>query len=177
MSRKFKSAAVNSATQCCFRFAADLFVFVFLMSVVGGTSAQSYVGTAGRDVHNGGVSLSYTVGQIATQTSSATGHSGSLSEGVQQTYSIEELKIDNASPVLSGVKVFPNPTTDNIIVSLRSGVGLSYTLYDAEGHVVGRGALDGERTPVPMRDCPAGVYILRVEGNSSANSYRIVKSK
>ena len=100
-----------------------------------------------------------------------------MSEGVQQTYSIEDLKIDNTSLVLSGVKVFPNPTTDNIIVSLRSAVGLSYTLYDAEGHVVGRGALDGERTPVPMRDCPAGVYILRVEGNSSANSYRIVKSK
>jgi hypothetical protein len=159
----------------------ELTIALILMIVfVGTVSAQSTFSTVGGDAVSGSAKLSYTAGQVATQpaktrVTNAERLSARLTEGVQQAYSVEELKIEGATPIEVDIKIYPNPTTDNITVRVAGEVRLSYTLYDASGRKLKDGKLQNGKTAIDMSDHAAGSYILRVKGKASENGYRITK--
>lgn len=145
-------------------------------------SAQATFSTVGGDAVSGSAKLSYTVGQVATQpakarVTNAERVTARLSEGVQQAYSIEELKIEGATPIASDIKIYPNPTTDDITVRVAGEVQLYYTLYDANGRKLSQGKLQGVETAIDMSEYAAGSYVLKVTGKGAENGYRITKAK
>lgn len=160
-----------------------LTIALFLILVTVGTvSAQSTFSTVGGDAASGSAKLSYTAGQVAIQPARARVTnveqiSAKLTEGVQQAYSIEELKIEGATPIVAYIKIYPNPTTDNITVKVDGEVHLNYTLYDAAGRKLKDGKLQSGETSIDMSNYAAGSYVLKVTGKGAENGYRITKGR
>ena len=156
-------------------------VVLFLASV--STNAQETFATTGGDATGTSSSISYTVGQMAIMTdyemvTAVENASANVREGVQQTYSVEELKIDGAEPFSFDIKVYPNPTTDNINVRLEQSVaGMRYELYGANGQLLQKESIGSDEQTIDMRDYAAGAYILWVVGDTASQPYRIIKAK
>ena len=146
-------------------------------------NAQEKLSTTGGDAESNSCSVSYTVGQMAVKTAYERATNGervsaNVREGVQQTYSVEELKIEGAEPFDFDIKVYPNPTTDNVTVRLDKAVAnMQYELYDVDGRLLLKENLDSVEQSIDMRDYAAGAYLLRVVGDKATQSYRIVKAK
>lgn len=146
-------------------------------------NGQSAFPALGGDVTNGNGSLSYTVGQLETQSATtrvanAERVSASIHEGVQQTYSIEELKIDGVAGLDFEVTLYPNPTADNVTIrTANTAESLRYELFSIEGKRLQEGTLAGEEHTVEMKDYPSGSYLLRISVAGRENNYRIVKIK
>jgi len=125
--------------------------------------AQQVVGATGGTIVGTSYTLSYTVGEVATQTYSGGGFI--LNQGFQQpTYTITAIE-DNLSSVV--LAVFPNPTTGGISLEVKESQGmlLSYILYDFNGRELLRG--DGKSGPyvkfdLDLSSFSQGVYMLKV---------------
>ena len=145
--------------------------------------AQETFATTGGDATGTSSSISYTVGQMAIMTdyervTAVENASANVREGVQQTYSVEELKIEGAEPFSFDIKVYPNPTTDNLTVRLEQSVaGMRYELYGANGQLLQKESIGSDEQTIDMGDCAAGAYLLRVVGETATQSYRIIKAK
>ncbi|MBO7143064.1 MAG: T9SS type A sorting domain-containing protein [Bacteroidales bacterium] len=138
--------------------------------------AQTAVASAGGDAHGAGT-ISYTVGQTFYQTPSS--YSGSISEGVQHTYSITEVSVGGVSAAKEfNIKVFPNPTTDKIILrngSLTSN-NIKYTLTDQTGRTISTGQSDQTDTYIDMSSTAPSMYFLRVTSNGQhLGTFKIIK--
>lgn len=146
-------------------------------------SAQETFATTGGDAESNSCSVSYTVGQMAVKTAyervtNGERVSANMREGVQQTYTVEELKIEGAEPFGFDIKVYPNPTTDNITVSLERAVaGMRYELYGANGQLLQKEIISSVEQTIDMGEYAAGAYLLRVVDDTASQSYRIVKAK
>ena len=160
----------------------NAFVLIALMLTGGCLMAQSTFGVTGGNVKGASGSLSYTMGQFAIETAygkvtNASCVAASLREGVQQTYTVEELRIDGVQPLDFDVTVYPNPTADNVTVSLGNDIpDMRYELYSIDGKLLQKGRLLGAEQDIEMRDYAAGGYVLRLTAGRSSNSYRIVKN-
>lgn len=159
-----------------------IITLILMIVIVGTVSAQSTFSTIGGDASSGSAKLSYTAGQVATQPARARVTnveqiSAKLTEGVQQAYSISELKIEGATPIAADIKIYPNPTTDNITVKVDGEANLNYTLYDVSGRKLSNGKLQNGETAIYMSEYAAGSYVLKVTGNGAENGYRINKAK
>lgn len=145
--------------------------------------AQETFATTGGDATGTSSSISYTVGQMAIMTdyervTAVENTSANVREGVQQTYSVEELKIEGAEPFSFDIKVYPNPTTDNITVRLEQSVaGMRYELYGANGQLLQKENIGSDEQAIDMGEYAAGAYLLRIMGDTASQSYRIIKAK
>jgi hypothetical protein len=143
--------------------------------------AQATFATTGGDAESNTCSVSYTVGQMAVKTAyervtNGERVSANVREGVQQTYTVEELKIEGAEPFSFEVKVYPNPTTDNVTVRLeRSVADMRYELYDVDGRLLQKESIRTAEQAIELREYPTGSYVLRIVGSNLQNSYKIVK--
>lgn len=145
--------------------------------------AQETFATIGGDATGTSSSISYTVGQMAIMTdyervTAVENASANVREGVQQTYSVEELKIEGVEPFSFDIKVYPNPTTDNVTVSLGKTVAdMHYELYDVDGRLLQKETMRTAEHSIDMRDYPSGAYLLRIISDKATQPYRIVKAK
>lgn len=157
------------------------FLFTALTLVCVSIMAQSTFGITGGDVRGANGSMSYTMGQPAVMTAyskvtNASAKAANLREGVQQTYTIEELKIDGVQALDFDVNVYPNPTVDKITVSIGNDVqDMNYELYSIDGKLLQKGRFQGSEQNIEMKDYASGSYVLRLSVGRSENSYRIVK--
>lgn len=74
--------------------------------------------------------------------------------------------------------VWPNPATEELVLSMPLQHGFTYTLVDARGSVVRSGASAGERTVVDLRSCAPGMYqVLAVDalGHRATGKVVVVK--
>ncbi|NQY30789.1 MAG: hypothetical protein HRT69_15125, partial [Flavobacteriaceae bacterium] len=94
------------------------------------TNAQENTVSSGANATGAGGNVSYTVGQAFYITSTDT--AGSVSQGVQQPIEIQVLLGVEEHEINLYAKVYPNPTTDMINLSIGNTdvSGLSYQLFD-----------------------------------------------
>lgn len=157
-------------------------VFFVLLTMAGACVwAQSTFGVAGGDASGESGSLSYTVGQVAVMTTygkvtNASRVAANLREGVQQTYTVEELRIDGVQVLDLDISVYPNPTADQVTVSVGHTVAdMRYELYSMDGRLLKKGRVAEGEQCIEMRECAAGSYVLRIAAGKSENNYKIVK--
>lgn len=73
------------------------------------------------------------------------------------------------------LKVFPNPTTNQINVQADSKlIGTAYTLYSDLGTAVFSGTINNKNTLIEMENLPGGIYMLSI-GNSSKKIFKVIK--
>ena len=139
------------------------------------TYAQDAVIAAGNNALGSGGSVSYSVGQVVYTTN--TGTLGSVSQGVQQTYTISFVGLKQSSDI--SFSVFPNPFTDNIIVQVPvyKNEKLNYQLFDMQGNLLKANVISGSRTEINTSALPAAAYFLHIlEVNKQIQSFNIIKN-
>jgi hypothetical protein len=139
--------------------------------------AQEAIPAAGGDATGNGGSVSYTIGQVVYTTN--TSATGSVSEGVQQPYEIFIITGSELFPSVSlSCKVYPNPTTDFLILSVGEleKENLSYRLADLNGREIAIGKVIDEQTKIQMGSLRDGNYFLSViMNNAEVKTFKIIK--
>ena len=160
---------------------------LMLLFFIGGAMqmhAQQAITNAGGNIGNGTGSLSYTVGEMAVQTSVAraitvVNITESFTEGVQQPFTDRDRQYNGIDPLNFSVAVYPNPTTDNVVFECSEAKPLTYVLYGTNGQVLQHGIYMGGQQTVDMQQYAAGSYMLQIatSDKSKMNIYKIIKAR
>lgn len=140
--------------------------------------SSSVVASAGGYKEAGGISLSWTLGELATETFVTTDLI--LSQGFQQGY-YEVTAIDDPLSKTIGLKVFPNPAIDfiNIQIEDQDVKKVKIELYNMEGKLVHNEEWvnNGTVYQLHISNFNSSQYILRIidEKKGAVQSYIIVK--
>ena len=105
----------------------------------GQITSPSVISSSGNSYNNGGVNIDYTLGEIVveTQTNSTTILTQGFHQGVLKVNSsVENIDIKT--------KVYPNPTTNFIIIELEKNVNADILVYDINGKLVLKDKLNDE---------------------------------
>ena len=155
-------------------------LIIFLLSLAGATFAQSAIVPVGGNAQSTSGSVSYTVGQIAVQTSANGSGSVSIAEGVQQPYEIMTIGVDNYPQITLNAVVYPNPTENLAQLKLNgfeipSG-GLNATLYDGNGKLLQNLTVTEELTDFQIGHYASGTYYLELrDGRQLLKTFKVVR--
>ena len=153
----------------------------FLLLSLGFTvQAQQATVAAGGTASGSGGTVSYSIGQVVYTT--ATGSTGSVAQGVQQTYEIIAVSgIEEAKEISLEVSAYPNPTTDHLTLTVGTSVSLSdqlmtYRLLDMNGKVIETQKIINDQTIIVMSNLLPANYFLTVIKTMDGKSPQEVKT-
>ena len=155
-------------------------LIIFLLCVAGATFAQSAIVPVGGDAQSNSGSVSYTVGQIAVQTSANSNGSVSSAEGVQQPYEIQAVGVDNYPQIALNAVVYPNPTEDLAQLQLNGfeipAGGLRAILYDGKGKQLQTLTVTDDLTSFQIGHYATGTYYLELrDGRQVLKTFKVVR--
>ncbi|MFO7880368.1 MAG: T9SS type A sorting domain-containing protein [Bacteroidota bacterium] len=143
----------------------------------GQTIQNEVTASAGAHLSAGNLDMELTIGEPVTETLSSSGiitTQGFIQPGLIQT-PIE----DNRLEIMP--EVFPNPTSESLIIGLPSASGEKYTyhLYNSLGKLLTTDILISGKNRLSMQNFASGTYLLTIENTESEkqNLYKIIKSK
>jgi hypothetical protein len=140
-----------------------------------GLQAQETIPATGGNASGSGGTVSYSVGQVVYTTN--TGTNGSVAQGVQQPFEISTTLGINETSINLEMNVYPNPTTNYLILNVVESKGLSYQLFDLQGKLIENKKVTANNTTITMEDLPNATYFLKVTKNSQAvKTFKIIKN-
>jgi hypothetical protein len=108
-----------------------LILFLFALNAMSfSIFSQEITVVAGGDISSSAGNVSYSIRQAIYTTSSSS--SGSLSQGVQQSYEIFSIVgVEDLKEITLEMAVFPNPVVDDLILKIDTELtdGFSYPLF------------------------------------------------
>lgn len=136
--------------------------------------AQDGFVTTGGDVSNSNGSEAFSIGLVVYTEINGTG--GYANQGVQHAFEIYVISV-NENFAEFNLQVFPNPTSDQLIISASNEVNFDYNLMSLLGVKVNSGKLSGLQTTVNAAELPAGIYLLNIQQDSRIiKTYKIIKN-
>ena len=152
-----------------------------IMLAVMSLSAQSAIVPLGGDAQGGGISVSYTVGQIAVQNNGE--GEFRIFEGVQQPYEIQTIGIDNYPGITLNAVVYPNPTQGNLQLAIRNeelgarNEQWDVKVFDANGKFLLSKQIEGETTQLDLSPYATGTYYINVCNEKDVmKTFKVVKT-
>ncbi|WP_088323917.1 T9SS type A sorting domain-containing protein [Polaribacter tangerinus] len=136
---------------------------------------QATVNSGGIATGSGGT-ITYSVGIPVY--SSITSSLGAITQGVQQSYMIKTLSTEHVLPSVS-MAVFPNPTTNNITLSVNDGKinDLKYQVYDIQGKRIFKENITSLKTTIPFFKLSPSVYFIKIiHKNNIVKAFKIIKN-
>jgi hypothetical protein len=97
---------------------------------------------------------------------------------IKNTVKINANLVTGKELTLRGVRIYPNPSSDKIIVHYDNYAGKApeYYISDARGSIVGSLKINQSVTEWDIRHLSAGTYILWTVHHGSKRSWKIVKN-
>ena len=157
-----------------------LFLTVLCVGFVMFGMAQSAIVPVGGDAQSSSGSVSYTVGQIAVQTTANSNGSISVAEGVQQPYEIQTVGVDEYPQIVLDAIVYPNPT-ENLAQLKLNGFeipddGLRANLFNGNGKMLQSFPVTDDLTSFQIGQYATGTYYLEVkEGKRTLKTFKVVR--
>ena len=141
---------------------------------------QSAIVPLGGDAQNSNGSVSYTVGQVVTQTVANSNGSISVAEGVQQPYEIQAVGINPYPQITLSAIVFPNPTENMAQLQLNGFEiptgGLQAHLFDAKGKLLQVIPVTDDLTTFEIGQYATGTYYLELrDGKQPLKTFKVVR--
>ena len=135
--------------------------------------SPSVVSSSGDSYSNGGVIMDYTLGEIVIETFS--NNANILTQGFHQGVIKVNTSVENIDIM---TKVYPNPTTNFLIVELEKNVNAELLVYDINGKIVIKDKLNEERQKqLDFSFLTQGNYLLHINISDKQSVYQINKSK
>ena len=106
----------------------------------------------------------------------ASGTGGSVNQGVQQVYEIEDVSgINELSSLIT--TVFPNPTNGIIGLEIKNAaMEMSYELIDLSGRTIESKPISAVQTTIDLNPYANGEYLLNISSrNQLIKTLKIVK--
>lgn len=145
---------------------------LFIVSITLQTMAfsQSSMSSSGGDISNADGSVAFSIG-IPVYTY-FDGDGGSITQGVQHTYNVEEdLSINENALIL--MKVYPNPSSD--FITLEYGGAFEYQVLDSKGALIIESG--GEKiTQIDMSNLAPATYYIMVTSKLKTKTFKIIKN-
>jgi len=138
--------------------------------------SQENISTSGGNATGSG-SSSYTVGQLVVATNVA--NNGSVSQGIQQSIELFTLTNPNLHTFALEAATFPNPTKDNVVLSISNSQfeNLVFTIFDIHGRLLKTGNIHTKLTTIQIKNFPTGVYLLKVhQQKNQLKVFKIIKN-
>lgn len=137
--------------------------------------AQTVITTAGDHVENDGISVTWTLGEVVTETLS---HDNLILSQGQQQFTVRLISAIGEKHELA-LAVYPNPTNNALSVAF-SGDGkssLMLTLHNSLGSEIRQQKLtSNQENTISMAEYPAGVYIITIKDQKEIlRSFKIIK--
>lgn len=152
--------------------------FLLLSSFTSTTIAQSTVASGGGNYTSGGISVSYTIGQVFYSTNENSNIK--ISEGVQQPYEIQTANgIKEAEGIKLIMNVFPNPTKNDLTLVIENYNlnKLSFSLYDIMGKQLFSEQIINKSTQIKISSFPVSTYFLKIyDLNKEIKTFKIIKT-
>jgi hypothetical protein len=141
--------------------------------------AQNAITASGGNAAGGGVSVSYSVGQVVYATNTSVTN-GSVAQGVQQPFEISVITaIEQAKDITLVCSVYPNPANDFLTLKVENydAESLSYKLFDASGKLLESKKVTGNITIISMANLLPSLYFLKVIDNQKEiKTFKIIKN-
>ena len=156
----------------------SLTFFLFLLCSTTIVYSQESLTTAGGEATGIGTA-SYSIGQVAY--SNNTGSNGSVSQGVQQVYTIVDVVdlVGGLATINLELAAYPNPTNNALTLNIGNynNQNLSYRLCDMQGKLLDSKKVINSSTEIGMQGLPASTYLLNIVDNESLiKTFRIIKN-
>ena len=140
-------------------------------------SQQSLTAAGGEATGIG--TASYSIGQVVY--SNNIGSNGSVSQGVQQAYTIVNVVdlVGGLTTINLELAAYPNPTNNALTLNIGNynNQNLSYRLCDMQGKLLDSKKVNNRSTEIGMQDLPASTYLLNiVDQESLIKTFRIIKN-
>jgi len=91
----------------------------------------------------------------------------------------KDIKVkDKLSDAESKIKIYPNPTSGIIRISLENypdAINGRYQVYNLSGTILKDSRFDSSMTEINMSDISNGIYVLRLIINGNRSDYKIIK--
>ena len=139
----------------------------------GQVTSPSVISSSGDSYNNGGVIMDYTLGEIVVET-----HINSttiLTQGFHQGILKVNTSVENID---IKTKIYPNPTTNFLIIELEENVNAELLVYDINGKIVIKDKLNEEqKKQLDFSFLNQGNYLLHINIADKQSVYQINKSK
>jgi len=146
-----------------------IFLLVIPSIAFAQDTLQTVVSSSGGDHKNEKLSISWTVGEVVTETLTSTTHS--LSQGFQQGNLVVTRILENL-PVDFQIKAYPNPVSDILIIESKES-GFEFQLINNEGKVLRNGIIHSNLDEIDFSEYPPGIYYLQIEKHKT---HKIIKN-
>jgi len=134
--------------------------------------SPSVIGSAGASFSNSTFSTDLTVGEVMIETFS---NISIITQGFHQ--GIEGINSDVVNLDIN-TKVYPNPTTNFLIIELEQNVNAKLLVYDINGKIVIKDKLNNEQQKqLDFSFLNQGNYLLHINIAHNQSVYQINKSK
>jgi len=134
--------------------------------------SPSAIGSAGASFSNSTFSTDLTVGEVMIETFS---NISIITQGFHQ--GIEDINSDVVNLDIN-TKVYPNPTTNFLIIELEQNVNAELLVYDINGKIVIKDKLNNEQQKqLDFSFLSQGNYLLHINIADNQSVYQINKSK
>ena len=134
--------------------------------------SPSVIGSAGASFNNSTFSTDLTVGEVMIETFS---NISIITQGFHQ--GIEDINSDVVNLDIN-TKVYPNPTTNFLIIELEQNVNAELLVYDINGKIVIKDKLNNEQQKqLDFSFLSQGNYLLHINIADNQSVYQINKSK
>ncbi len=184
VSTYYSITGTNTLTNCSNTKSVQVIVNPLpLLSITGNTSicegettAITIFGAAGGyEWSNGSTTNSIVVSPGGTTSYSVVGTSILQCESsMTVTILVSECTgLDEISETEEPIRIYPNPTSDNLFIELKSASLL--TLYDQSGATLFDSRLEAGRHLISLNNYSAGIYLLKcIRNNVSQKTFRII---
>ncbi|MPT32237.1 MAG: T9SS type A sorting domain-containing protein [Chryseobacterium sp.] len=150
-------------------------LLIVSISPFGLLKAQKAIASTGTTANGSGGSASYTVGQIDYKQK---GTNAQVMEGVQHSYEILTLAVEDLDSKERNILLYPNPVKDLLFVDFsdKNYQDSNYVLFDSQGKLIKKGNLSQQRSELDLSLLPSSVYIIQVfQKNQVIKSFKIIK--
>lgn len=162
---------------------------LLLLGFVLTLHAQESKSAAGGDALGSGGSASFTVGQVVYTTitgggvvgqGTKVGTNSSMAQGIQQSYEItSSVGIDDGNGITLECSVYPNPTTDYLILKIENKIQAKYiaSLYDLKGMLILKRKVEDTETVILMKLLVKATYILKImDTKKVVKTFKVIKN-
>lgn len=148
--------------------------FIIFLLLINISFGQKIALAAGGKAIGSSGTASFSIGQVSYKSPEGS----IMSNGVQQPYEIQTLGKSGFTAIQLEMKVYPNPTIDELRLKISEKKFNEYTyqLYDTTGKILLTEKINLEESTINMKNYSTGIYFLDLQlKNESVKIFKILK--